>query len=457
MKASRYNRFFKAENNGRWLAFNGMTGALAVLDNEDKYLLVKQILKNPDQVDREDGTVRELWDNLVKGGYLTEDWIDEVELLKVRNRTARFQNYGLSLTIAPTMNCNFECKYCYEEPVRSSEAMSAEIEESLVERVRDRLRPKEPLGVTWYGGEPLLCLTQILRLTEQFEKICQERESSYSATIITNGYLLDQGIAKALAQAHVHSAQITLDGPRETHDETRPLKNGRGTYERILANVEAAVNGGGDNGDGHLRIVVRVNVDKDNADRIPELLDDLERRGLKNKIGIYLAQVKPYTDVCGNIGGKCFSDQEYTATEVELYRQFLKKGFRMSVYPSIRTAYCMADSCQNAFVVGPGGELYGCWSDIGGTNIIGHLLEEKAVPHPRLLEFLSWDPFEKQRCRECDILPICMGGCPYEGCQAGPSDGGVCLNWKSKLVEMLQMFYTSKVLHQDVSAAPTEA
>jgi uncharacterized protein len=444
MKASRYNWFFKAENDGRWLAFNGMTGALAAFNNEAKYSVARQILTDPDQVDQAAPMVQELWDKLVKGGYLVEDWVDEIAVLKVRNRTARFRGRGLSLTIAPTMGCNFKCTYCYE--THPSGVMSTDVEDALVEMIRERLKSKDNLSVIWFGGEPLLRLEQILRLTERFDEICQEKESPYIASVITNGYLLDEQVVSQLRLAHVRSAQITLDGPKKVHDQRRLLHNGQGTYDRIMANVAALVDSNGCTEEKCQRFAVsiRVNVDKTNAAEIPKLLDDLESRGLKDKVGLYLGQVKPYTEVCRNIGGSCLSDQEYTTTEVELYRQFLSKGFRVAKYPTIRSAYCGADASQHSFVVGPGGELYACLSEVGGSNTIGHLLKKQEGRYNRrLIEFLSWDPFERQECRECEILPICMGGCPYQSFQAGPTERGVCEPWKDNLIEILQLFYTS--------------
>lgn len=453
MKVSRYNQFFTSGNDGKWFAFNAMTEALATLD-EEKYHLVKTILNDPNQIDRTDEAVRELWDDLVRGGYLVEDWIDELKILQIRNRTARFQNYGLGLTIVPTMNCNFQCPYCFE--THPNQVMSQEVENALVELLRNRLRPQETLCVTWFGGEPLLRLKQILRLTERFDEICQERESSYSASIVTNGYLLSEKAVQELLTAHVDRVQVTLDGPREMHDRTRRLHNGQGTYDRIMANLEALVNGNHNNGEGERRVrgSVRVNVDKTNIAEIPLLLDDLTRRGLKGKIGVFVGQLRPYTEACNHIGGSCFGDDEYPAIEVDLYRQFLERGFQVTRYPRARSAYCMADSCQNAFLVAPGGELYGCWTDIGSTNIIGHLLDqgEERRLYPRLIEYLSWDPFEQQECRECDILPICMGGCPYLGYQQGLIGRGFCDLWKDNLLEMLRLYYISVMRRRQRSA-----
>ena len=32
-----------------------------------------------------------------------------------------------------------------------------------------------------------------------------------------------------------------------------------------------------------------------------------------------------------------------------------------------------------------------------------------------VFKWLAWDVFEREECLECDVLPICMGGCPFVG------------------------------------------
>ena len=35
--------------------------------------------------------------------------------------------------------------------------------------------------------------------------------------------------------------QVTLDGPEEIHNKRRPLKGGQGTFDRIVAGIDAAL------------------------------------------------------------------------------------------------------------------------------------------------------------------------------------------------------------------------
>ena len=64
----------------------------------------------------------------------------------------------------------------------------------------------------WYGGEPLLAISPIERLTKKFKKICKRFNIEYSASIITNGYLLTEDVCNKLLDLDITDAQITLDG-----------------------------------------------------------------------------------------------------------------------------------------------------------------------------------------------------------------------------------------------------
>ena len=45
-------------------------------------------------------------------------------------------------------------------------------------------------SVSWYGGEPLMALPIIEKLSEAFFRLCEENGVKYTESIVTNGYLL---------------------------------------------------------------------------------------------------------------------------------------------------------------------------------------------------------------------------------------------------------------------------
>jgi uncharacterized protein len=106
--------------------------------------------------------------------------------------------------------------------------------------------------------------------------------------------------------------------------------------------------------------------------------------------------------------------------------------------------HCGADS-DNAFVVGPNGDLFKCWEDLSAdhSRSVGSVFQSEPteVQHQTLHSYLAWDPLEKSGCRECEILPICMGGCPRQAMQQANATTGACCSWKFNLKEMLMLRY----------------
>ncbi|MCK5223270.1 SPASM domain-containing protein, partial [Candidatus Calescamantes bacterium] len=46
----------------------------------------------------------------------------------------------------------------------------------------------------------------------------------------------------------------------------------------------------------------------------------------------------------------------------------------------------------------------------------------------------------KEKCRECKVLPICMGGCPYENMKL-TGDATICNPMKFNITKILQIYY----------------
>src|SRR5262245_25706830 len=254
MRVSRYNRFTDASD-GMVIAFNAMTGALASLSRE-QLPIVEKFLSAPDGVGESDEE-RKLRQDLIMGGFLLEDQFDEISLLKTRSRTQRFQTTSSSVTIALTSKCNFRCPYCFED-VANGETAHGEIFDAIgkyvITKIEGGLRE---LYVTWFGGEPLLCMHSIEKLAADFYDSCQEYGCGYSSMVRRNGYLLTRDVAERLKAARVAQIQITIDGPEDIHDGRRFLAGGKGTFRRIVENIKNCCD--------VLPIGIRVNVDSGNA------------------------------------------------------------------------------------------------------------------------------------------------------------------------------------------------
>ncbi|MBQ9007324.1 MAG: radical SAM protein, partial [Atopobiaceae bacterium] len=162
---------------------------------------------------------------------------DERAAIEAMGRGACAAPEKVDLTIAPTLACNFDCPYCFEEHGRGKMSPNAQDDVvALVERLLKTSGARE-LTVAWFGGEPLLALDVISSLTDRLVELARRRGAAYDARIITNGYLLDEPTVALLERLHVTRAEITLDGVGAAHDSTRYLAGGGATFDRIVENL----------------------------------------------------------------------------------------------------------------------------------------------------------------------------------------------------------------------------
>lgn len=429
LKPSAYN-YKVVLPEGTTLWFNFFTLSLIAFDSMDA-AVVHDIISRPHESRRNSHRAAKIKKTLQDNGFLIKKSVSEIDYIKQDYFQQRYVQKNLSLTILPTLACNFRCIYCYEK--HETQSMTPEVEAALLKMIDNRLAEKGLLFVTWFGGEPLLKLGTIERLSSAFNDICAQKNGDYSAHVVTNGFLFNRENAERLRNSNVKKVQITLDGPQHIHDERRPGAHGEKTFDTIIANLRDASE--------IVPVSLRINVDDTNREYIPELLDLLSRDGLVKNVHPYLGRTYPYTEVCQNIAGQCLSDEDFSLLELETELELIDRGFSSFKMPHAIPIHCMAEK-SNAFVVTPSGGIVNCWNDAANPDAeIGHLIK----PFTQQMEqnARSWNrhnPFELE-CADCLLLPVCMGGCPYLYRSTGRLD---CHEWKHHLDENLAMYYYLK-------------
>ena len=432
VKSSRYN-YALTVSPDTTVFFNFYTLNLLEAKTERSHM-IRNILDDPNRP----GHNESVHATLRQSGFLIPETIDEIEMLRAANVEARNNPNHLALTIAPTLACNFRCIYCYQSE-NNEGRMSPTVQDSVLDFIERRTVPNGSFHVTWFGGEPLLCPDIIENLSLRFMEYTESHNISYSASIITNGYLLDLPMAQKLASWKVNSAQITLDGTSEFHDQRRLTKSGKPTFDRILKNICQSCS--------TLKISIRMNIDQHNRKHIDEMLDILCERNLQKRVGFYVGQVLPYTDVCADVSGTCVSNEQFSLLGLMTLMKMSALGFTSSFQlPRATNVTCIADNA-NGFVVTPTGGIVKCWNEIANTdNECSHLLSpvtEKMSANLR--RWMGRDPFELE-CKECQLLPICMGGCPYFWLTDNKL---ACTRWKYRLDESLLYYYYVKKREQE--------
>jgi uncharacterized protein len=150
------------------------------------------------------------------------------------------------LLLVVTDACNLNCKYCvfsdhypyrHDRPKKIMDidlALAAtDVYLNQATRIRRR-NPAHPIAVTFYGGEPLLNYPVIEAVIKH---VLSRGITDTIFSISTNGTLLNENIADFLVEHNV-SIAVSVDGPEITHDTNRVFKDGTGSFELTLRNID---------------------------------------------------------------------------------------------------------------------------------------------------------------------------------------------------------------------------
>ncbi|NTU61326.1 MAG: radical SAM protein, partial [Caldiserica bacterium] len=188
------------------LFFNTRTCAFVKLSEQENEILKRGIILDQQNIP--------LLNELESGGFLLPDGKQqELKGMELSYYTSTHQNTHLGLTILPTLACNCKCPYCFEH--KTGETMPDEVLKATIEHVAKMFEKNKRLGgmsVSWFGGEPLLEANAIEEMSKAFIGITEKNNASYSASIISNGTLMDEDMAKRMASLKISSCQFTLDG-----------------------------------------------------------------------------------------------------------------------------------------------------------------------------------------------------------------------------------------------------
>lgn len=440
---STYNTLFHSERYGRF-CYNALSNTLIELD-EIHYGLLEVYLSEQAFSDTQGNG---FWSLMREKLVLVEPGEEENLLLvrQYRRQLSCFDTSTLGLTICPTLRCNFRCPYCYELNQQDSRFMSAETQERLISWIKD-YKSISTLSVAWYGGEPLLAFDIICALTERFQSLGLAYEK---ASLVTNGYLLDREKIRRLNDLKIDFIQITLDGSSEIHDTRRILAGGGPTFARILENVEALMNS-----DWVGVCNIRVSIDKHNIKDFLDLRTELLARFRGKKLFVYPGRV----DVLGDQdydSGCCLDSDEWSDFTLELARchGIFPAG---RLHPRIKLGGTCVALRHQSFVLGPDGELYKCWNDVGRpTMVVGSINDEDTISHPilRAQYATGVDPYRDPECRTCAVLPICGGGCAHRRLLAKYLDRKsieYCSPYRTRLRDYLEG-YIDTVRTQEICA-----
>ena len=396
-RLSRYNISTDApEGEGRIIA-NLYTGSIAVYSVLECYLL--SVFERLD----EDHPMIKLF---AERGLIVN--CDELAAIDAAGRMSSGAAGPVSLTICPTMGCNFDCPYCFEQ--HGQGLMSIEVQDDVVKlagRLLEVSRARK-LNVSWFGGEPLTAPDVIGSLSARLIALAEEHGAEYSASITTNGYLMTEENIAMLEKAKVSSAQVTLDGIGEAHDRTRHLAGGGGTFKVITDNLRSRRI--------PFNVTIRHNVSADNASEAEKLRAFVKELAKEsgNHIGFAPALLRDSAAAAGRKTELHLLEGDEAA---EVDAAWVCHASSVS-----RPLFCGAQRLWSV-CIDDKGRLYKCWETLDDPAMsFGSAADwdpEKPLLSADAPDMLSGfinsaSPLDDEECRECIWLPHCQGGCPYQ-------------------------------------------
>lgn len=338
-----------------------------------------------------DPAVEQFLQLLLEQGFFIPDDRQETLELEVSSQQHRFDPGRLCLWVQATTRCEENCPECpYRQESADLGQAALERLEGLVGSRSGRLRELE---VTWFGGEPTLNWEAVSALNGRFAEAASSQGFRYQWNVISNG-----------RSHHLKTILIPTDTPARVWLNLESLDSAE--FDVNSTTLLAGFNG----------------VE-------PSL------RKLPPRSRIRFQPARPSARLCRNLNGFCQRTPSFSDEELETVRGVLDSGFRVDNLPEPGLVPCPAADPQS-FIMDTGGNLYKCWNSLGrpqhGLPGIDDLL------HPNFARWLDWNPFRVYHCRNCNILPWCLGGCLD---RPGDED---CGQWRYSLRETLKLLALAK-------------
>lgn len=365
--------------------YHTMTGAFALVPEEEgrRFHINSEIQGHPD-------TIEFLHDQ----GFLIRSGIDEKTVFDCWHQQHVHDFSLITSKVLVTRKCNNRCRYCILKPQFVD--MKKDIAIAMDRFYMEIIDEKKPVNVRddFIGGEPLLNVDIILEIAGRRYQFCVKKNIKYGFTITTNGTLLSPSLIQAMNRLGLEGVRVSMAGPAAVHDFLRPSSNGRGTFDKIMANLETV------SGLTPLTIECQYASNHDDYKQIPEMMDAFKEKNID------IAEIF-FTPILARRSAGDYNDAGIGDPEIMVFlnQAAEKRGYAGT--NEVPSCLCKADF-RSMFVFDTNGSIIPCPSVQEGELAYGDVFNG--------IDFVSEALLIKrelpEKCiRQCDILPVCMGGC----------------------------------------------
>ena len=400
-KLSRYNVFY--QDGDVQYVWNTYSDALLKLEKSGQEYI--QSFRGTDDKSYE-------FDMLKSNGFIVYEQIDEFGRICLQEKQALFTSNpeDLLFVIAPSLECNFRCNYCFQKTAEKSGVMTPETAEKVAEYICCQLENNpniKKLHIKWFGGEPLLHVNIIENISRKVIDYTQKNEIKFGASLITNGRFLDSKTLTLLRECYVEMAQITVDGTRDSFCKSKGALSE--DFDCVINNICNAAE--------KIRISVRLNIPDNDANEAISITDFLF-----SHCKLFAKNIVYFAYICDYSASEEVLQQAYIKY-VQNYFKWLKHIIEHydinKIKTKIQNRKSRSTSCglikSHNVCIGPHGELYKCEHSFGDDSmIIGNVWQGRFFNDAEMAYYTTIDNPLKSKCFQCKYIPICLGECPND-------------------------------------------
>jgi uncharacterized protein len=362
--------------------------------------------------------------------------------------------HALSLAIA--QKCNLGCTYCYAQQGEfggAAKNMTRDTADRAVDLLMANAEPGARLNLAFLGGEPLANRMTLQAVTRRAAELARERGLTLNFSITTNGTLVTAADAEFFEEFGF-AVTVSLDGPAEVHDQLRPTKGGKGSFDRIMSNVRPMLAL-----QRRMQITARVTVTPKNL-RLRETLDGFLAEGF-HSVGFSPLLRSP------NGGDEMQADalEVMLGEMIDCGREFERRvrvGKRYAFANMVNAMREIEKGTHRPYPCGAGagylgvsadGDLAACHRFVGDDEgAMGNLLD--GVDRTKRSTWLADRHVHRQEpCSRCWARYLCGGGCHHEVIQRGRPACDYIRGWLHYCLEAYLRLSAGRVAAGPLAAA----
>ncbi|MCR5391181.1 MAG: thioether cross-link-forming SCIFF peptide maturase [Lachnospiraceae bacterium] len=310
--------------------------------------------------------------------------------------------------------CNLGCKYCFAgkgEYCGPAALMSYQVGKDALDYLVKNSGNRHNLEVDFFGGEPLMNWDVVKDLVAYGRSIEKEHNKRFRFTLTTNGTLLNDDILE-FANKEMSNLVLSIDGRKEVHDNMRPFRDGRSSYDEILPKYKKAAESR-----NQMNYYVRGTYTHFNTDFAADVLHLADEGFEQISVEPVVAQPEePYALTEEDI--PVLLEQYDILADEMLKRRKEGRGFNFFHFmidleggPCVykRLSGCGA-GCEYVSVT-PWGDIYPCHQFVGQEDYKLGSIYDGIQKKDLQKKFHDCNVYSKPDCSNCFARYYCSGGC----------------------------------------------